>query len=589
MKSFLKMLLASVIGGAVLLFIIFIVFASIISLSTPEFEIQENSILKIDLNSTLVERAQDNPLAAIDPISGAPEAALGLNDLRAALAAAKTDDKIIGVYLTGGIPLGSAASVKEIRDALIDFKSSGKFVYGYSEIVSQKGLYIATAADSFFVNPEGFLEWTGLSASVTYYKQALDKLGVEPVVFRATGNKFKSAVEPFLTQEMSAENKLQLSEMLSSLWGTYLDDIAASTTLSAERLNQLADDIAVADARKAAEVGLIDGVRYEDEMVALLLKETEKEHMDEVAFLSVAKYAEGKDMRGNSSYSKEKIALVIAQGEIQSGEGDEYTIGSQRIAHAIRDAREDEAIKAIVLRVNSPGGSALASEVIWREVDLARQVKPVIASFGGVAASGGYYISCFADTIVAEANTITGSIGAFGLFFTAEELLNEKLGINIETVTTNKFADLGTIDRDLTDMERKILVNQIDQVYNTFTKRVAEGRGLSQAYVDSVGGGRVYTGKRALELNLVDVIGGVDVAVNIAAQKAGIDTTEFRIVEFPEPIDPIQKLIEELTGGYQAKMIDRELGQLKPFVEAFKRIEKMQGLQTRMEYDLIID
>lgn len=583
------MLLASVIGGAVLLFIIFIVFASIISLSTPEFEIQENSILKIDLNSTLVERAQDNPLAAIDPISGAPEAALGLNDLRAALAAAKTDDKIIGVYLTGGIPLGSAASVKEIRDALIDFKSSGKFVYGYSEIVSQKGLYIATAADSFFVNPEGFLEWTGLSASVTYYKQALDKLGVEPVVFRATGNKFKSAVEPFLTQEMSAENKLQLSEMLSSLWGTYLDDIAASTTLSAERLNQLADDFAVADARKAAEVGLIDGVRYEDEMVALLLKETGKKHMDEVAFLSVAKYAEGKDMRGNSSYSKEKIALVIAQGEIQSGEGDEYTIGSQRIAHAIRDAREDEAIKAIVLRVNSPGGSALASEVIWREVDLARQVKPVIASFGGVAASGGYYISCFADTIVAEANTITGSIGAFGLFFTAEELLNEKLGINIETVTTNKFADLGTIDRDLTDMERKILVNQIDQVYNTFTKRVAEGRGLSQAYVDSVGGGRVYTGKRALELNLVDVIGGVDVAVNIAAQKAGIDTTEFRVVEFPEPIDPIQKLIKELTGGYQAKMIDRELGQLKPFVEAFKRIEKMQGLQTRMEYDLIID
>lgn len=571
------------------MFLIFIVFASIISLSTPEFEIQENSILKIDLNSTLVERAQDNPLAAIDPISGSPEAALGLNDLRAALAAAKTDDNIIGVYLTGGIPLGSAASVKEIHDALIDFKSSGKFVYGYSEIVSQKGLYIATAADSFFVNPEGFLEWTGLSASVTYYKQALDKLGVEPVVLRATGNKFKSAVEPFLTQDMSDENKLQLSEMLISLWGTYLDDIAVSTSLSAERLNQLADDFAVADARKAAEVGLIDGVRYEDEVVAMLLRKTGEKHIDDVEFLSVAKYAEGKDMRGNSSYSKEKIALVIAQGEIQSGEGDEYTIGSQRIAHAIRDAREDEAIKAIVLRVNSPGGSALASEVIWREVDLARKVKPVIASFGGVAASGGYYISCFADTIVAEANTITGSIGAFGLFFTAEELLNEKLGINIETVTTNKFADLGTIDRDLTDMERKILINQIDQVYNTFTKRVADGRGLSQVYVDSIGGGRVYTGKRALELKLVDVIGGVDVAINIAAQKAGIDTTEYRIVEFPEPIDPLQELIKQLTGGYQTKIMDRELGQLKPFVEAFKRIEKMQGLQTRMEYDLIID
>lgn len=589
MKSFLKMLLATIVGGAILLFLIFILFASIISLSTPEFEIRENSVLKIDLNSTIVERAQNNPLAAIDPISGSPEPALGLNDLRAALAAAKTDDNVIGVYLSGGIPMGSAASVKEIRDALLNFKSSGKFVYGYTEIISQKGLYIATAADSFFVNPEGFLEWTGLSASVTYYKEALNKLGVEPVVLRASGNKFKSAVEPFLAQEMSEENELQLTEMLNSLWATYLDDISESTTLSAERLNQLANDFAVADAHMAAEVGLIDGVRYEDEVVDMLLKATGKDEIDDIDFLSVSEYAEGKDIRGNSSYSKEKIALVIAQGEIQSGEGDEYTIGSQRIAHAIRDARKDEAIKAIVLRVNSPGGSALASEVIWREVDLARKVKPVIASFGGVAASGGYYISCFADTIVAEANTITGSIGAFGLFFTAEELLNEKLGINIETVTTNKFADLGTIDRDLTDMERKILINQVDQVYNTFTKRVAEGRNLSQAYVDSVGGGRVYSGKRAMELKLVDVIGGLDVAINIAAQKAGLDTAEYRVVELPEPINPLEELIKELTGGYKTKVMDHELGQLKPFVEAFKRIEKMQGLQTRMEYDLIID
>ena len=587
MKTFLKMLIASILGGGILIFLIFILFASIASMSSPELEVQENTVLRIDMNNRFVDRAQNNPFESYDPFSGQMESATGLNDIISALKAAKDDPKIAGVYLDGGIPMAGNATLKDIREALLDFKSSGKFIYGYSEILTQKGLYLASVADTFMLNPEGIIEFSGLSASVTYYREALDKIGLEPVVLRATGNKFKSAVEPFLSDSMSSANRMQLTELLSSFWGQYLDEISASTNLSPVELNKLADDL-LTDPKMAHEKGLIQGLAYQDQVHEMLTKAVDVSSISSVKFINPAKYAKGLDLNGSKEYNENRVAVIYAQGEIQSGEGSEYVIGSERIARAIREARKNDKVKAIVLRVNSPGGSALASEIIWREMDLARQEKPVIASMGDVAASGGYYISCFADTILAQENTVTGSIGAFGLFFTAEELMHDKLGINIETVKTNKHSDIGTIDRDLSPSERAILIRQVDNIYGTFKQRVAEGRNMDIARVDSLGQGRVYSGSKALELGLVDLMGGLDEAVLIAADKAGISDS-YSVVSYPEMEDPLQALIKDFSESFGQTTIEKELGQYAYYFELIKNAESRQGFQTRLEFDLQID
>ncbi|MCR9153090.1 MAG: signal peptide peptidase SppA [Bacteroidetes bacterium] len=587
MKTFLKMLLASILGGGILIFLIFILFASLASISSPELEVQDNTVLRIDMNGRYVDRAQNNPFESIDPFSGEMESAIGLNHVLGALKAAKDDPKIKGVYLDGGIPLGGSATLKDIREALLDFKASGKFIYGYSEILTQKGLYLASVADSFMLNPEGIIEFSGLSASVTYYREALDNIGLKPVVLRATGNKFKSAVEPFLSDTMSAANRMQLTELLSSIWGQYLDEVSASANLSPAQLNSLADEL-LTDPKVAQEQGLIKGLAYKDQIHEMLIKAVEVDNISAVNFINPAKYASKLDINGSSEYNESRVAVIYAQGEIQGGEGSEYVIGSERIARAIREARKNSKVKAIVLRVNSPGGSALASEVIWREMDLARQEKPVIASMGDVAASGGYYIACYADTILAQENTVTGSIGAFGLFFTAEELMHDKIGINIETVKTNKHSDLGTIDRDLSPSERAILIRQVDNIYGTFKQRVAAGRGMDIALVDSLGQGRVYSGKKALELGLVDMMGGLDEAVAIAAEKAGISES-YSVVNYPELEDPLQAFLKELNEGFSTSTLERELGHYAYYLELIQNAQSRQGFQTRLEFDLQID
>jgi protease-4 len=590
MKSFLKMLVASIVGGGILFFLIFIIFASLASIQSPDLEVMENSVLRIDMNTNYVERAQDNPFASFDPINGNTKSAVGLNKVLGALKAAQDDPKIKGVYLDGGIPMAGSATLKEIRDALLDFKNSGKFIYGYSEILTQKGLYLASVADSFMVNPEGILEFSGLSASVTYYKSALEKMGVKPVVLRATGNKFKSAVEPFLNDTMTAENRMQLTELLSSIWGQYVIEISASTGISTAELNEMADML-VTSPKFAAEKGLIKALAYQDQADSIVSAKMGLSSISEVNFISPSKYAKNLDITGNSEYNDNRVAVIIAQGEIQGGDGDEYTIGSERIAAAIRAARKSDKVKAIVLRVNSPGGSALASEVIWREMDLARKEKPVIASMGDVAASGGYYIACFADTILAQENTVTGSIGAFGLFFTAQELMNDKMGINIETVKTNKHSDIGTLDRDLSPSERRIMIRQVDQIYGTFKERVAEGRGMDIAKVDTIGQGRVYSGSDALDLGLVDIMGGLTDAIAIAADKAGISES-YSVIEYPELEDPFQTLLKDLSSGFgsaSTASIKKELGHYAYYLELLEKAEGRQGLQTRLEFDLQID
>jgi len=590
MKSFLKMLLASIIGGGILIFLLFIIlasFASLASMEDQELVVAENSVLLMDLNGRYVERSQNNPFDSFDPFAGEMESAIGLDETIAALKAAKDDPKIEGIYLEGGIPLAGHATLKEIRDALLDFKSSGKFIYGYSEVLTQKGLFLATVADTFLVNPEGVVEFSGMSASVTYYRKALEKIGLEPVVLRATGNKFKSAVEPYLADEMSEPNRMQLEEILSSVWGQYLNEFSESTGLSIAELNTIADSL-MTDPGTAAEKGLIHATGYQDEIDAILTAAVGVSKKESIRFIKPARYAKNMDLNGSRDYNENRVAVIVAQGEIQSGNGDEYTIGSERIASAIREARENDKVKAIVLRVNSPGGSALASEVIWREMDLARQEKPVIASMGDVAASGGYYIACYADTIFAQPNTITGSIGVFGLFFTAEELMHETLGINVETVKTNEHSDLGQIDRSLSPSERRILISQVDKVYDTFKQRVSTGRDLDIAHVDSIGQGRVYTGEAALELGLVDVLGGINEAVSYAAERAGI-ADSYRVVSYPEKEDPIEALLKELSSDFGSAQIKKELGNYAYYLDLIENAQKRQGIQTRMDFDLRID
>lgn len=584
------MLLASIIGGGILIFLLFIIlasFASLASMEDQELVVAENSVLLMDLNGRYVERSQNNPFDSFDPFAGEMESAIGLDETIAALKAAKDDPKIEGIYLEGGIPLAGHATLKEIRDALLDFKSSGKFIYGYSEVLTQKGLFLATVADTFLVNPEGVVEFSGMSASVTYYRKALEKIGLEPVVLRATGNKFKSAVEPYLADEMSEPNRMQLEEILGSVWGQYLNEFSESTGLSIAELNTIADSL-MTDPGTAAEKGLIHATGYQDEIDAILTAAVGVSKKESIRFIKPARYAKNMDLNGSRDYNENRVAVIVAQGEIQSGNGDEYTIGSERIASAIREARENDKVKAIVLRVNSPGGSALASEVIWREMDLARQEKPVIASMGDVAASGGYYIACYADTIFAQPNTITGSIGVFGLFFTAEELMHETLGINVETVKTNEHSDLGQIDRSLSPSERRILISQVDKVYDTFKQRVSTGRNLDIAHVDSIGQGRVYTGEAALELGLVDVLGGINEAVSYAAERAGI-ADSYRVVSYPEKEDPIEALLKELSSDFGSAQIKKELGNYAYYLDLIENAQKRQGIQTRMDFDLRID
>ena len=586
MKTFLKMLLATILGGIILFFVGFIIIASFISLVDKPEKMKADSVLKISLNNVIYERAQDNPFEALSPM-GASQSPVGLNKILASIKHASSNDNIKGIYLEGGIPMTGNATLKEIRDALTDFKESGKFIYSYSEIMTQNGYYLASVSDSVMMLPEGYFEWRGLSATVAYLKDAVNKLGMQPVVLRATDNKFKSAVEPFLRQDMSEENRMQLNELLTSIWGDYTSTIGSSRGLDAARLNTLADSLALTSPKVAAENGFIDAAVYESDVLDLLARKSGKPEAKDIEMIGVNKYSDINKLN-TGKYGDNRIAVVIAQGDIISGEGSEYQIGSDRIATAIRSARTNDKVKAIVLRVNSPGGSAIASEAIWREVMLAKQTKPVIASLGDVAASGGYYISCFADTIVAHPNTVTGSIGAFGLFFTGQELMNDKLGINLETVKTNNYSDLGVFDRDITPSEKRILISQVDEVYRTFVNRVAEGRGMSAERVNELGGGRVYTGSDALDLGLVDLLGGIDEAIAIAANKAGLGD-DYEVMETPRLEDPIEQLIKQLGGDFETRIINRRLGEYAKYFHMLESAKDKQGFQTRMEFDLEIE
>jgi protease-4 len=586
MRQFFKFLFASMLGfvlGSILLIFILVgmISAAVNSLDDEQVtEVKSNSMLFLDFEKPIVDRASKNPFENINFNTFESEPSAGLNTILENLRKAKTDKNIKGIYMELSTINTGIATVEEIRNALLDFKKSGKPIISYSEVYTQKSYYLASVADKVYMNPQGAMELKGLGAEIMFYKGLLDKIEVETQVIRH--GRFKSAVEPFILDKMSNDNRLQTRGFMQSIWNFMLNNIATSRKLSFEELNTLTNNFSIREPEDAIKYKLIDKLVYKDEVLEelkTLTGKTKKE--DSPQLITLSKYSKSPNIE-KMSLKDPQIAIIYASGEIESGEGASDKIGSETVSKAIREARLNDKIKAIVLRVNSPGGSALASEVIWREAELANKVKPVVVSMGDVAASGGYYISAASRKIFASQNTITGSIGVFGLIFNAQKMLNNKLGITIDTVKTNRLSDFGSMSRPLTAEEKQIFQQGVEKVYDTFTKRVANGRKMEQANVDSIGQGRVWSGVEAKNIGLVDEFGGLNDAIAAAAKIANLN--KYRTVELPKQKDPFKEILAELGNEAETKYLNYKLGDEAKYFNKAQELLKMQGIQTRLPY-----
>ncbi|MDA3892470.1 MAG: signal peptide peptidase SppA [Salinivirgaceae bacterium] len=587
MKDFLKYTLATLVGlllYSVVSIFLFIGIIGVISATTGDKEatIEPNTILYLKLNDQIVDRATDNPFENFNFQAMEPNKQLGLNNILENLKKAKTDDNIEGVFMEMSILRAGLGTIEEIRNALLDFKESGKFIYTYSEAMTQSSYYLATVSDKIYMNPVGGLEIKGLQAKIAFFKGTLEKLGVEPLIFRY--GKFKSAIEPFMLDKMSESNKEQTRTFVQSIWDHIAVNIAKERNISVEQLNKIANDFAVRNINDAVTHNIIDAAKYRDEVIDELVELTKAEKPEKLKFVRLGKYSNVKTEKDKKKHKNDKIAIIYASGAIHSGKGDNQSIGSETISVALRKARRDSTIKAIVLRVNSPGGDALASDVIWREVTLAQQVKPLIVSMGDLAASGGYYIACPADVIVANPTTLTGSIGVFGLLFNSQELMNKKLGITFDGIQTHKFSDLPDLTRTMREDEKEIIQGSVNGIYEVFIEHVAKGRNTSTDEIDKVGQGRVWSGINAIDINLIDEYGGLSRAIEIAAKKANL--TDYKTVDLPEPPDPFEEIIKQLTGNVKVNLLQKELGDNYYFYQKIKALQTMQGIQARMDYDI---
>ena len=574
------------IGGTLIALLLVGVGGAISGLSeTTPFVVKENAVLHMKLDAKISEVSY----AEFDQTSFSLDQGFGLREIKIGLEAAKSDDKIKGVFLNVTNLSAGMATTEEIRDAIIDFKSSGKFVYAYSEFYSQKAYYLSTAADKVYLFPAGMLEFKGLGAELMFLKGAIDKMGVDVQIIRGSNNKFKSAVEPLMYDSMSVANREQTMTYISALWNQVLIGVNEKTGVSANMLNEIADSMYVRSSKTALSYKLVDELIYEDELLAMFKEESGTKKGKDLNLVSFKKYASKKAKKSDRKNKNSNIAVVYAVGGIESGKGNAATIGSETIAGAIREAREDDEIKAVVLRVNSPGGSALASDVIWREVVLTQKAKPIIVSMGDVAASGGYYIACAADKIYAQPNTITGSIGVFGIIPNIGPALKKNFGITFDRVQTNHHSVL-SLNKALTDDEKRLIQLGVDDIYNDFTQKVADGReGLEQADVDSIGQGRVWSGTDALRIGLVDELGGIDAAVAYAAQQVNIGTDDIKIGVYPEQKE--NKLLElmESLGDEEVSAEASLRLKLETFIQSVDKIISTQGIQARMPFDILID
>ncbi len=588
MKSFLKYLLATIIGvfisAVILIFIFFGTVGSIVSKKEKPPEIKPNSILMLKLNRPIQDRKPALPFSSFGLSNLTAETVIGLNDILNNIEKAKADTNIRGIYLDLSIVPASTATLEEIRNALLDFKKSGKFIVSYSDTYLQSTYYLASVSDKVYLNPGGNFSFDGLSSQVMFFKGTLEKLGLQPEIIRH--GKFKSAVEPLMYDKMSDANREQIKAYVGSIWDVIVHEISASRHISTDELNRLADNLTLNTAGSALDNKMVDGLKFKDQVYNELSTLSGIGNSDEPKLVSLNTYNKVRAPKKYKGLARDKIAVIYASGDIVIGNEKEGAIGSEGIAQTIRKARKDKNVKAIVFRVNSGGGSALASEIIWRELELAKKVKPVIASFGDVAASGGYFISCSADTIVADPTSITGSIGVFGVLLNAENFFNKKLGITVDTYNTNKHSDFGTIFRPLTPAEKEYFQVSIDTIYNSFITHVAEGRGMTKSAVDNIGQGRVWSGVNARSIGLVDVFGGLTKAIEIAKEKAKLEN--YRIEELPLQQDPVQQLLTQLSNDVKIKVMQNELGESYKYFQFLKKIENYKGIQARIPYEINI-
>ncbi len=585
MKSFFRNLLASILGVMIAFFLIFLIMmgvvGSLVSSQETVFNPKENSILHLKMDVPIIDRAQENPFEDIDLGPFQNVGSTGLNKLLKNIEKASADDNIEGIFLDVSIIPSGLATIEEIRNSLKSFKDSGKFIIATADIYSQTSYYLASVADEVYLTPEGTLPFVGLSAEVVFIKNMLDKIGLNPQIIRH--GKFKAAIEPLTREDLSDENRQQIRSYISSLWNHMIEGISEGRSIPSAMLNTYADELTIIkDSDMALEHNMVDGLTYRDEILEKLQELTEVESIEDFHLVSLSKYENAPEKRQFKGLARDKIAVVYALGDVVMGDTEEGTIGSVRISRAIREARQDSSIKAIVLRVNSGGGSGLASGIIEREVQLAAKAKPVIASFGDVAASGGYYIAASADTILASPTTITGSIGVFGLFMTGKELMNDKLGITSDIVKTNEHADLGSFFRPLDQEEKQTFEYAIEDFYETFITVVANGRGMTKEQVDEIAQGRVYTGLEALEIGLIDGLGGLEDAIQMAVDITGVE--HYRVIGLPELKDPIEELLEGLNEGMAEAALEKELKAFYPNYKQVKSLMHMDGIQARMPY-----
>jgi protease-4 len=586
MKSFLKYTLATITGIILTSILFFVVMLATLSALVASGEkpvsISENSILVLKAGVEIPDRGNEDPLSGIDIINMTITPVPGLNEILRNISKASSDDKIKGILIENGLLPSGWATTGEIRNALLKFRESGKFVISYSDyVLTQQCYYLSSAADKIYINPGSMVEFKGLSGEVMFYKKALDKLGVEVQVTRH--GKFKGAVEPFILDKLSKENREQIEDYVGSIWKNVTGAISESRGITVQQLNLLADNLSGNIASTALDNGLVDGVFYRNELIDTLKTLSGISKEKDLNLVSMSKYARVPDPGKNVS-AKSRIAVIFASGTIVAGKGNENNIGGNKYAEVIRKQRLDTTVKAIVLRVNSPGGSAIASDIIWQELELSASVKPVVVSMGNYAASGGYFISAPATKIYASPTSISGSIGVFGLLPNAGELLEKKLGLSTEVINTNKNSDFPSVYRPMNIYEKEVMQMSIEKIYSDFVSKVARGRKMSFESVDSIGQGRVWSGTNAREIGLVDETGGLNDAIKGAAELAGIE--KYALRELPEIEDPYTRLLSQLGGEIKMKILKNELGESARYFNMVEEIKNLTGIQARLPYFL---
>lgn len=578
-------MLATMLGVIVVIvfFIATIIIIAVVAESQKKISIKYNSVLKLTFDQPIVEREKPNPLEELK-IPGFEAEETGIVELRQVLHSAMKDKRIKGILLDVSDIEARFSQLEPIRRMLEKFKTSGKFILAYGNYFAENTYYLSSVADQIILNPMGTIEFNGLTIEMLFYKGLFDKLEIKPQLFQC--GDYKSFAEPFVRDSMSEPNREQLNAIIQSIYQTVLNQISESRKLSVENLREMSDSLLVRDSKMAKKYGLVDHIAYRDEMENILCEKLGSEPGKKINYVGYRQYKKMLNEKPEK-YFKNKVAVIFAQGGINTGKGDNETIGSESLTALLRKAREDKNVKAIVLRVNSPGGSALASDVIWREVQLTREIKPVIASMSDLAASGGYYISMGCDKIIAERSTLTGSIGVIGLLVNAKDFLNNKLGVTSDKVKTGAYSDMGMFTRPLSSQEINFIQEEMNDIYGTFTRKAAQGRNMVLDSIRKIAQGRVWTGSQALEIGLVDSLGGLPTAIRVAAKMAKLGKN-YRIQYLPVLKDPITKLLTGDTEESAVRLVYSLFGEWGKALKSLKDLEKFEGIQARLPWDIYV-